>query len=88
MKCGVRFCGGCNPRYNRREALNVIESRFKEIDFVNAVVGVPHDLLLVIGGCTNCCAAYEQFDTKTDVMKMWEPAHIDMIEKQIKEKIK
>jgi hypothetical protein len=45
-------------------------------------------LLLVIGGCTNCCAAYEQFDTKTEVMKMWDPDHIDMIEKQIKEKIK
>lgn len=88
MKCGVRFCGGCNPGYNRREALNEIEARFKDIDFINAVEGVPHDLLLVIGGCSSCCAAYEQFDTKTEPMKMYSREHIDMVSKQIKERIK
>lgn len=79
MKCGVRFCGGCNPRYDRREALNQIESQFKDIDFVNAAEGVPHDLLLVIGGCSNCCASYEQFDAGAGVLKMWDKTHIDKI---------
>lgn len=79
MKCGVRFCGGCNPRYDRRGALNQIESQIKDIDFVNAAEGVPHDLLLVIGGCSNCCASYEQFETKEGVLKMWDKTHIDRI---------
>lgn len=79
MKCGVRFCGGCNPRYDRRGALNQIESQLKNIDFVNAAEGVPHDLLLVIGGCSNCCASYEQFETKEGVLKMWDKTHIDRI---------
>lgn len=79
MKCGVRFCGGCNPRYDRRQALNRIESHFKDIDFVNAAEGIPHDLLLVIGGCSNCCASYEQFEAKGGVLKMWDEAHIDRI---------
>lgn len=88
MKCGIRFCGGCNPRFNRRESLNELEARFKNIEFVNAVEGVPHDLLLVIGGCPSCCAAYEQFETNSEVMKMWEPYHVDMIEQEIKKRLK
>ena len=32
MKCGVRFCGGCNPRYDRGEALNQIKDRLKDSD--------------------------------------------------------
>lgn len=87
MKCGVRFCGGCNPRYNRRAVLEEIESRFEDIDFVNAVEGVPHDLLLVIGGCTNCCASYEQFDTKNGVVKIWDQDQIDLICEELKSKI-
>lgn len=79
MKCGVRFCGGCNPRYDRRQALNQIESQFKDIDFINAAEGVPHDLLLVIGGCSNCCASYEQFETKDGILKMWDKTHIERI---------
>lgn len=83
MKCGVRFCGGCNPRYNRRKALEEIENHFKDIDFVNAIEGVPHDLLLVIGGCSNCCASYEQFETKGGVLKMWDKTHIERIYDEI-----
>ena len=79
MKCGVRFCGGCNPRYDRRQALNQIESQFKDIDFINAAEGVPHDLLLVIGGCSNCCASYEQFETKDGILKMWDKTNIERI---------
>lgn len=86
MKCGVRFCGGCNPRYNRREALQEIENHFKDIDFVNAAEGVPHDLLLVIGGCSNCCAAYEQFHSKEGVLKMWDKTHVERICDEIQNK--
>lgn len=86
MLCGVRFCGGCNPRYDRGAALREIESHFKDIDFVNALEGIPHDLLLVIGGCSNCCAAYEQFDSKHSAIKMWDKDHISKVLKEIKEK--
>lgn len=87
MKCGVRFCGGCNPRYNRRAALEELKDRIADVDFVNAVEGIPHDLLLVIGGCTNCCASYEQFDTKNGVLKMWDKTHVERIYDEIKKKI-
>ena len=79
MKCGVRFCGGCNPQYDRGKAFEEIKNQIKDVDFVNAVEGVPHDLLLVIGGCSSCCAGYEQFETKNGVLKMWTKTHIERI---------
>lgn len=85
MKCGVRFCGGCNPRYDRGKALETIKEKFAgDVDFVIAQEGVMHDILLVIGGCTNCCAAYEQFTTKEGVIKMWDESHIEKIAAAIK----
>lgn len=86
MKCGVRFCGGCNPRYDRGKALEEIKEQLKDIDFVHAAEGELHDLLLVIGGCTNCCASFDQFKTKLGVLKMWDKTHIERICDEIEKK--
>ncbi len=33
MICGVRFCGGCNPRYDRGKALEKIKEQNEDVDF-------------------------------------------------------
>lgn len=83
MKCGVRFCGGCNPRYDRGKAFEEIKNSITNMDFLHAVEGEDYDKLLVIGGCTNCCASYDQYRIKGNVYKMWDESHV----KQIKEKL-
>ncbi|MBQ6496553.1 MAG: hypothetical protein IJI74_05215 [Firmicutes bacterium] len=84
MKCGVKFCGGCNPRYDRGAAYREIKEELKDIDFVHAEEDVPVDNLLVIGGCTACCASYEQYDVKDQVFKMWDKDHIENIKTKLK----
>lgn len=81
MKCGVRFCGGCNPRYDRGEALNQIKDRLKtsDIEFEITQEGEQYDDLLIIGGCTNCCAGYDQFKWSGKIRKMWAAEHIEKI---------
>lgn len=82
MICGVRFCGGCNPRYERGVAFESIKQNLQgEVEFLYAEEGVPYDVLLVIGGCTNCCASYDQFIAKRGVIKIW---HLEDLEKVIK----
>lgn len=77
MKCGVRFCGGCNPRYQRGEALARIREHFRgRIEFPIAEEGPEYDILLVIGGCTNSCASYNQFQFRLACLKMWDASHI------------
>ncbi len=85
MKCGVRFCGGCNPRYDRGKALDEIKEQLNDIEFTYACEGEKYDVILVIGGCTNCCASYEQFATREGVIKMWDAADIHRIVKVIRD---
>ena len=82
MKCGVKFCGGCNPRYDRGSGYEAIKENLQEeIDFEYAEEGVAYDVLLVFGGCTNCCASYDQYVTKRGVIKVWDLEDIDKTKK-------
>ena len=87
--CGVKFCGGCNPRYERIEALEKLKLHFSgKINFDYAKENENYDFLLVIGGCTNCCAAYDQFETKKGALKMWDETCIERISSNIEKFIK
>ena len=87
MKCGVKFCGGCNPHYQRGDAYRKIKDNMSEIDFSHADEDDEYDNLLVIGGCTACCPQYSQYAVKGDVLKMWSEDHIETIEKKLREKL-
>ncbi len=79
-KIGVRFCGGCNPRYDRGRAFEKIrEMKASEAEFEIAREGSVYDELLVIGGCSSCCASYEQFSYTGRLVKMWDESHIAQV---------
>ena len=87
MKCGVKFCGGCNPRYQRGDAIRAIRADLPQIDFEHAQEDVPYDQLLVIGGCPACCASFLQYTVKDEVLKMWSPDHMDNIKQRLLQKL-
>ncbi|MGN0733649.1 MAG: hypothetical protein ACI4LC_05690 [Emergencia sp.] len=70
MRIGVRFCGGCNPRYDRGAFYKEVAESNSCHSFSIAEEGEKYDKLLVIGGCPACCAAYEQYDFD-EVRKVW-----------------
>ena len=85
MLIGVKFCGGCNPRYNRGKSFETIKEHLEEMaEFEIAEEGKEYDYLLVIGGCTNCCASYCQYESKNDTILMWDEKHIDEIVNKLK----
>lgn len=56
MKIGLKYCGGCNPQYPRKEMVQrLIECAGSSTHFEHAKVNKFYDLLLLIGGCNNCC---------------------------------
>lgn len=56
MTVGVKFCGGCNPRYNRAAALRALERDFPQHHFAPAQSVTGPDWLLVLCGCKAACA--------------------------------
>ena len=53
---GVRYCGGCNPRYDRVALVKRLSSFFPETEFVTAQAGVKYPAVLVVCGCPTRCA--------------------------------
>lgn len=86
MFCGVKFCGGCNPRFQRGKTFDDIKQHFKGIvEFEMAKEDVLYDFILVIGGCTKCCASYWQYKTKYEIVLMWDEKQIERTIKRIEE---
>ena len=61
MKVGIKYCGGCNPRYDRAAKVEQLKKENPQWDWEYASEGNCYDLLVVAGGCTACCASVEQY---------------------------
>ena len=63
LRCTVKFCGGCNPRYDRGEAYQTVRSSLSgAAEFSYPEDGASDDVLLIIRGCTGCPYLYEEID--------------------------
>lgn len=55
MNIIVKFCGGCNPRYDRRTVYDKILTMLSKCDKIVTVdQNEICDILLIIKGCTGC----------------------------------
>lgn len=87
MKVGVKFCGGCNPTYNRGDALEKIVEHFKgEAEFSHAEPDKNYDVLLVISGCANRCATIDNYMYK-QLVHVWSGDSITNAIEQIEQEI-
>ena len=62
LKVGIKYCGGCNPYYDRVALVKRIERRLKgKVAFVSAADD-DVDLVLAVEGCNTACADLSPFD--------------------------
>ena len=65
LKVGIKYCGGCNPFYDRVALVKRIERRLKgKVAFVSAAADDDVDLVLAVEGCNTACADLSSFDGK------------------------
>ena len=53
---GIRYCGGCNPRYDRVALVKRLMSFFPDSEFVPAQKATAYPAVLVVHGCPSRCA--------------------------------
>ena len=70
---GVRYCGGCNPRYDRVAAVRRLEEQCPNVRFLPA--GPGQELTLLVCGCSAQCAGREDLDGA--VLTLWSPEQFD-----------
>ena len=59
MLIAVKYCGGCNPRYDRVQFVRDLQENFPEIEFAGVDAPDP-DFALVVCGCPVCCVSHER----------------------------
>jgi hypothetical protein len=61
LKVAIKYCGGCNPDYDRVALVNYIEeSLHGKVQFVSAE-DKNIDLVLAVEGCQTACADLSTF---------------------------
>ncbi len=56
MTIAVKYCGGCNPHFERRDIVARLEADFPGIRIVT-LGSAPADSIVVICGCQRACAS-------------------------------
>ena len=65
LKVGIKYCGGCNPYYDRVALVKRIESCLQgKVEFVSPD-NENVDLVLAVEGCITACADLSSFQGKT-----------------------
>lgn len=63
MKIGIKYCGGCNPTYDRTKLVKEIINKYSDIDFEPVNEESVYDGVLIISGCKSACADHESINS-------------------------
>ncbi|RLB00978.1 MAG: hypothetical protein DRG37_01085 [Deltaproteobacteria bacterium] len=64
VKVGLKYCGGCNPDYDRVKAVEYIKEQLGDaIELVPAQTE-DTDMVLVVEGCEVCCVDLAPFSSR------------------------
>ena len=55
-KVGLKYCGGCNPSYERVEMVQQLQSLLEKQFIFSDAEQQDIDLLVFVNGCPRCCA--------------------------------
>lgn len=55
MRIGIKYCGGCNPFYDRKAEVEKLERNLKDIRFEPVQHGESYDSVLLVCGCPRAC---------------------------------
>lgn len=67
LNIGIKYCGGCNAKYDRKKFLQLLKKEFT-YEFEVAKVDKIYDIVIVLCGCTSCCASHSEFKFKYEKM--------------------
>jgi hypothetical protein len=65
MRIGIKYCGGCNPRYDRTDLVTRLKKHIGEGHSIEtAKQGIIYDIVVVLCGCTSACASHQNLEVK------------------------
>ena len=84
MLLGLKYCGGCNPRYDRTALVARLKAALPEVEFQPVRPGTVYDLLLVVSGCHVECADIEGIEARLGRIGVFAAEHLEPAIEKIK----
>ena len=84
MIWGVKYCGGCNPRYNRTDFLDRLKKKCEDTHFEYVQKGKTYKHLLVICGCPSRCADLSDIHVEGETIKISEASQLEQVIQRIR----
>jgi 4-hydroxybutyrate CoA-transferase len=78
IKVGVKYCGGCNPNYDRKKIVNTVETQLGIKAVLYNEEEIP-DIALVVCGCSAECLKADKFVSKYRTMLINSPEQIEEV---------
>ena len=72
MTVNIRFCGGCNPRYDRSAFADRIRTAYPQIRFLMNE-SQDTDAVIVLCGCSAACANVTDSYGRNGRIVLWDP---------------
>jgi 4-hydroxybutyrate CoA-transferase len=82
VRVGVKYCGGCNPHYDRAQILARLRRDLPDIEIVLAGE-VEVDLVAVICGCPVACASHGDLQGRFGKMVITQEADYETLHRLI-----
>ena len=65
MKIGIKYCGGCNPTYDRASVVSFLKKYIGQGNSIEmAKQEILYDVVVILCGCTIACASHEHLKAK------------------------
>jgi hypothetical protein len=56
LNIGIKYCGGCNPKYNRSALVAGITVKYKDKAKIEPIKeDVLYDMVIIMNGCSSVC---------------------------------
>ena len=68
MTIGVKFCGGCNPTYDRTAEYVKLKKRYPDIIFETYNPSKQYEKILLICGCERTCLRFREELTADEII--------------------
>ena len=68
MTIGIKYCGGCNPSYDRGLIVEWLHRDYPDILTESIRPGARYDFCIVICGCREECSDYSEIKKRYDVI--------------------
>lgn len=65
MDIGIKYCGGCNPKYDRKKFVHRLEKN-SNFNFEIADFNKVYDVVIVLCGCNSACVNHKELKFKLE----------------------